>query len=185
VLADGPLRRWDETAGDALRSSTPPREVAELLADLGNLSVALPLLAVAMALALRHSRGRGWWPVLCYALALGVMAPLVSGLKAWADRTGPLGGGGFFPSGHAATSAVALGAAALLLTGLLPAVAVRAVWAAVAALTVGNGLGLVWRGYHWPLDVAASWCLGVLLLTVATAAAGHRAPLSGRGLIRR
>lgn len=120
VLANGPLRRWDEAAGDALRAAPPPREAAELLADLGNLSVALPLLALAMALTLRHSRGRDWWPVLCYALAMGVMAPSVTGLKAWVDRTGPLGGGGFFPSGHAATTAVALGAAALLLTGRLP-----------------------------------------------------------------
>ncbi|WP_326687664.1 phosphatase PAP2 family protein [Streptomyces sp. NBC_01795] len=185
VLANGPLRRWDEAAGDALRAAPPPREAAELLADLGNLSVALPLLALAMALTLRHSRGRDWWPVLCYALAMGVMAPLVTGLKAWVDRTGPLGGGGFFPSGHAATTAVALGAAALLLTGRLPALAVRAVWAAAAILTVGNGLGLVWRGYHWPLDVAASWCLGVLLLAAADAAARRGSPLSGRGLIRR
>lgn len=120
VLANGPLRRWDEAAGDALRAAPPPREAAELLADLGNLSVALPLLALAMALTLRHSRGRDWWPVLCYALAMGVMAPLVTGLKAWVDRTGPLGGGGFFPSGHAATTAVALGAAALLLTEQAP-----------------------------------------------------------------
>ncbi|WP_405805770.1 phosphatase PAP2 family protein [Streptomyces sp. NBC_01187] len=185
VLANGPLRRWDEAAGDALRAAPPPREAAELLADLGNLSVALPLLALAMALTLRHSRGRDWWPVLCYALAMGVMAPLVTGLKAWVDRTGPLGGGGFFPSGHAATTAVALGAAALLLTGRIPALAVRAVWAAAAILTVGNGLGLVWRGYHWPLDVAASWCLGVLLLAAADAAARRGSPLSGRGLIRR
>ncbi|GAA2632150.1 phosphatase PAP2 family protein [Streptomyces axinellae] len=193
VLANGPLRRWDETAGEVLRAASPAQGVTEFLADLGNLPVALPVPAVAMALVLWRSRGRDWWPVVCYASALGVMAPLVSGLKAGVDRTGPLGGGGFFPSGHAATTALAFGAAALLLTGVLrdltaravpaagPELAELAMWSVAVLVTAGNGLGLVWRGYHWPLDVAASWCLGAVLLAAATAAARHGLPASGRG----
>ncbi|NSC24186.1 phosphatase PAP2 family protein [Streptomyces albus subsp. chlorinus] len=171
VLVRGPLFRWDEDLGDAMRAAAPPRALAEVLADLGNMPVALPSLSAAMALSLLLTRGRGWWPVLCYAVAMGVLAPVVTGVKLWTDRVGPLGGGGYFPSGHAATTAVAFGGALLLLSGLLSS-AVRAVaWALVASLTVGNGLGLVWRGYHWPLDVAASWCLGVLLLSWAAVAA--------------
>ncbi|MFI8854306.1 hypothetical protein ACIGW3_29485 [Streptomyces sp. NPDC053499] len=41
----------------------------------------------------------------------------------------------------------------------------------MTALVAGNGLGLVWRGYHWPLDVVAGWCLSVLLLYAAAATA--------------
>ncbi|MFD8432409.1 phosphatase PAP2 family protein, partial [Streptomyces coelicoflavus] len=33
-----------------------------------------------------------------------------------------------------------------------------------AVLVLGTSYGLVRRGYHWPLDVVASWCLGAVLL---------------------
>ncbi|WP_369207912.1 phosphatase PAP2 family protein [Streptomyces sp. PU-14G] len=171
VLTRGQLFRWDEELGDGMRAAAPPRAAAELLSDLGNMTVALPVLAVAMALALWLTRGRGWRPVLCYASAMVVMALVVTGMKSWTDRTGPLGGGGFYPSGHAATTAVALGGALLLLAGWLSRALLVVAWAGVVVLSLGNGLGLVWRGYHWPLDVAASWCLGVLLLCSAAALA--------------
>ncbi|MDJ1132599.1 phosphatase PAP2 family protein [Streptomyces iconiensis] len=108
------------------------------------------------------------------------MAAAVSVLKAWVGRPGPFGGTGFYPSGHAATVTVAFGAAALLVTRHLSRNAALFLWSAVALLTVGNGLGLVWRGYHWPLDVLASWCLSVLLLSSAAVASRHTPPLSGR-----
>ena len=198
VLADGPLLAADERLGDTLRGDTLPVQPAELLADLGNMTVAPPLLLAAMVHA--AVRTRRWWPALCYALALGLMAALVSVLKAWTDRPGPLGGTGFFPSGHAGTAAVAFGAAALLLTTArapgpprepsardsgfpTPARRVpRAWWGCrrwgwlilAALLTLANGLGLVWRGYHWPLDVLASWLLsGLLLAWAARSAAAH------------
>ncbi|MER0482979.1 phosphatase PAP2 family protein [Streptomyces sp. Edi2] len=34
----------------------------------------------------------------------------------------------------------------------------------VALLNAGVGIGLVRRGYHWPLDVLGSWCLAGVLL---------------------
>jgi undecaprenyl-diphosphatase len=51
---------------------------------------------------------------------------------------------------------VAYGAAALLVTPYL-----RRRWAMPVAvvLTVATGIGLVLRGYHWPLDVVGSLCL--------------------------
>ncbi|MFI7242520.1 phosphatase PAP2 family protein [Streptomyces qinglanensis] len=185
VLVGGALVRRDEELGAAVRRAAPPEMPAELLSDLGNLEVALPLLAAAMALSLLRSGGRRWWPVVCYGTAVALMVPLVLGLKAWTDRVGPSGGGGFYPSGHAATTAAALGGALLLLSGGLSPAVRRAARVLVAALVVGNGLGLVWRGYHWPLDVLAGWCLSVLLLCVACAAAhrlgsGARLPCTGR-----
>ncbi|MGC5344574.1 phosphatase PAP2 family protein [Streptomyces sp. DT171] len=48
------------------------------------------------------------------------------------------------------------------------AVLVRAVRKApmpvAVMVTVATGIGLVLRGYHWPLDVLGSWCLSGLLL---------------------
>lgn len=82
------------------------------------------------------------------------------------------GGSGFFPSGHAATACVAFGACVLLLRGA--AASPRLWWWLVGACVVFNagvGYGLVRRGYHWPLDVVASWALGVFLLWGAVTAA--------------
>ncbi|MEU3193925.1 phosphatase PAP2 family protein [Streptomyces sp. NPDC006992] len=176
VLVEGALVGRDEELGAAVRRAAPPQVPAEALSDLGNPEVALPLLAAAMALALLRSGGRRWWPVACYGAVVALMVPLVLGLKVWTDRAGPSGGGGFYPSGHAATTAAALGGALLLLSGGLSRAARRAAGALVAALVVGNGLGLVWRGYHWPLDVLAGWCLSVLLLCAACTAAHRPGP---------
>lgn len=181
MLADGPLRSADERLGDALRAAAPPRAGAELLADLGNPPVAVPVLCAAAVYALVRSRGGLWRSVVCAAVALAAVAPVVSVLKSWTHRPGPLGGTGYFPSGHAATTAVAFGAAFLLLLPLLPErhrtdtgagrplgvlrVLRPLLLCLVVLLGLGNGLGLVWRGYHWPADVLAAWCLAVPLLS--------------------
>jgi undecaprenyl-diphosphatase len=180
VLIRGALVRWDEDLGVAMRHTAPSRPFAEALSDVGNMQIALPLLAAAIVLSLLRWRGRDWRPVLCYAAAMVVMAPAVTVLKAWTDRTGPLGGGGFYPSGHAATTTVALGGALLLLHVGFSRLARLCAWGIGALLVLGNGLGLVWRGYHWPLDVVASWCLSVLLLFSAYAV-GRRVSAAGRG----
>ncbi|MFI9582582.1 phosphatase PAP2 family protein [Streptomyces sp. NPDC052236] len=154
VAADGPLRALDERAGRAVVGDGP-RALTELLADLGNMTVALPILAAALAYAVWRGRRRD---ALSVALAMALVPALVAPLKVLVDRVGPLTPEtGYFPSGHAATAMVAYCGAALL-------VSVRLVPAAVL-LTVATGLGLVLRGYHWPLDVLGSWCLcGLLLL---------------------
>ncbi|XIE80408.1 hypothetical protein AB6O49_25690 [Streptomyces sp. SBR177] len=36
-----------------------------------------------------------------------------------------------------------------------------------AVLTAVTGTGLILRGFHWPLDVLASLCLGLLILRVS------------------
>lgn len=75
-------------------------------------------------------------------------------------------GTGFYPSGHTATAAVAYGAATLLLLPLLRTAGARgALLCVCAALNAGVAFGLVRRGYHWPLDVVASWCLCAVLLS--------------------
>ncbi|QIJ65023.1 phosphatase PAP2 family protein [Streptomyces sp. JB150] len=169
VVADGPLIRLDERLSRAL---VRPDRVSELLADLGNVPVAVPVLAVVAAGALWRARAGGtdhWWrPGVAAAVLMALVPALVVPLKVLTDRPGTPAvppATGYYPSGHTATAAVAYGCAALLLLpSLRRAAARRAVLALCAALVLGVSFGLVRRGYHWPLDVVASWCLSALLL---------------------
>ncbi|MFG2545423.1 phosphatase PAP2 family protein [Streptomyces sp. NPDC048594] len=169
VVADGPLVGVDERLSRAL---VRPDRLSELLADLGNVQVAVPVLAVALAYVAWHGRARGadrWWlPPLAGALAMALVPALVAPLKAWTDRAGTPAvppAVGYYPSGHTATALVAYGAATLLLFGALRSPALRRALVVLCALLVlGASYGLVRRGYHWPLDVVASWCLGAVLL---------------------
>ncbi|MFD3512248.1 phosphatase PAP2 family protein [Streptomyces sp. NPDC058657] len=159
IVVRGPLLRADERLSGAV-VDRGPSGVAEFLADLGNLQVALPLLAVSAGYALW--RGRRLL-ALAAVLAMGLVPAVVVPLKALIGRPSPLdpAESGYFPSGHAATAAVAYCGAALLL-----AACGRGRWPVACAfvLCAANGTGLVLRGYHWPLDVVGSWCLAVLLL---------------------
>ncbi|WP_037686161.1 phosphatase PAP2 family protein [Streptomyces aureocirculatus] len=175
MAAEGPLRRLDERTGRALAASRLPGAAAEFFADLGNMPVAVPVLAAAVAFtALRAFRAGAfrWWLAPLGAVVAMVAVPLlVIPLKLAVDRAGPPGadGSGYYPSGHTATATVAYGAAVLLLLPLLAAGARRALVTGCVLVNAGVGLGLVRSGYHWPLDVAASWCLGGTLLWALTA----------------
>ncbi|WAL98177.1 phosphatase PAP2 family protein [Streptomyces sp. Je 1-369] len=172
VVAEGPLRRADERAARALTGSRLPDRAAEFLADLGNATVAVPVLVAVAAYTAWHARRSGtfrWWlPAVAALVAMAAVPALVAPLKAVIDRPGPpgmAGDGGFYPSGHAATAAVAYGAAVLLLLPLLRgAYGRRELVIGCCLLNVAIGFGLVRRGYHWPLDVVASWCLAAVLL---------------------
>ncbi|NEA86496.1 phosphatase PAP2 family protein [Streptomyces sp. SID7958] len=169
VVADGPLVGVDERLSRAL---VAPDRASELLADLGNVEVAVPVLALALAGAAWHGRARGldrWWlPPAAAAGAMVLVPVLVAPLKAWTDRPGTPAvppAVGYYPSGHTATAVVAYGAVAVLLLPLLRRAAVRrGLVLLCGALVLGASYGLVRRGYHWPLDVVASWCLGAVLL---------------------
>jgi undecaprenyl-diphosphatase len=136
--------------------------------------VAVPVLVVAALYAARRARARGtdrWWlPAVAAGVLFALVPALVVPVKELTDRPGTPAvppGTGYFPSGHTATAAVAYGTAALLLLPWLTRAYVRRTVVAVSAvLVLGTSYGLVRRGYHWPLDVVASWCLGALLLTL-------------------
>ncbi|MCF0079455.1 phosphatase PAP2 family protein [Streptomyces lomondensis] len=168
VVADGPLVGLDERVS---RGLVDPDRASELLADLGNVQVAVPVLAVALGyVAVRTRRTDRWWlPVAAAALLMALVPALVVPLKELTDRPGTPAvppGTGYYPSGHTATAAVAYGCATLLLLPLLRTpLARRALVAVCAVLVLGVGYGLVRRGYHWPLDVVASWCLCAVLLS--------------------
>ncbi|MEU8776388.1 phosphatase PAP2 family protein [Streptomyces sp. NPDC048606] len=132
-----------------------PDAVTERLSDLGNIPVAVPVLALAMAYAARRGRVRA---ALAAGLAMALVPALVVPLKAWTARPGPLEpwAAGYFPSGHTATAFVAYAGAALLVGPYA-----RRRWPAAVALvlTGATAAGLVLRGFHWPLDVVASLLL--------------------------
>ncbi|MFF3750742.1 phosphatase PAP2 family protein [Streptomyces sp. NPDC002018] len=164
ITSDGPLRAADERVGRAL-ARQGPTPLTEFLADLGAMPVALPVLAVAIGHALRRGqRARA----LAAGIAMAAVPALVVPLKIWTDRQGPLTGAtGYYPSGHTATAMVAYGGAALLLAPYT-----RRNWPMPVAvlLTLATGIGLVLRGYHWPLDVLGSLALcGMLLLALERA----------------
>ncbi|WP_062641609.1 phosphatase PAP2 family protein [Streptomyces maremycinicus] len=169
VAADGPLLRADERVSRAL---VRPGRAAELLADLGEVQVAVPVLVLVAGYAAWRGRAAGrarWWAPSVAALALMVLVPLiVVPLKMWTDRPGTPAvppATGYYPSGHTATAAVAYGSAALvLLPWLRTALTRRLALATSGLLVLAVSFGLVRRGYHWPLDVVASWCLCTVLL---------------------
>ncbi|QIY73798.2 phosphatase PAP2 family protein [Streptomyces sp. RLB1-33] len=169
VAAHGPLARADERLSGRL---VHPDRVSELLADLGNVTVAVPVLAVVLGYVAWRARAAGrehWWlPSLAAAALMAVVPALIVPLKELVARPGPpvMGPGtGFYPSGHTATAVIAYGGAALvLIPWLRGAGARRALLVGCLALNLGVAFGLVRRGYHWPLDVAASWCLCAVLL---------------------
>ncbi|WP_225838636.1 phosphatase PAP2 family protein [Streptomyces sp. NK08204] len=173
VVTNGPLLRVDERLSRAL---VHPDRFSEFLADLGNAQVAVPVLVVALAYDAWRGRatGRGlWWlPPSAAALLMALLPAIVLPLKDWTARPGtPVmpPGTGFFPSGHTATAAIAYGSATLLLLPRLRSPAARrALVGCCAALVLGVSYGLVRRGWHWPLDVVASWCLSTVLLTALT-----------------
>lgn len=170
VAADGPLLSLDRALRDNAEDWAPPggavSAVAQFFADLGSTLVAVPVLVVGAVLCAYLRRS----PVpLALALLAAVAVPLlVLPLKSALARTGPDGAplgdyAGYYPSGHAATAAMAYGALALLYGG-----ARRAPYAAVALLNFGVGAGLLLRGYHWGTDVVASWALAVPVLAALT-----------------
>ncbi len=169
VAVEGPLLRLDERVGGGLFGSGPAA-LTQVLSDLGGMPVALPVLACAIGYALWR---RALRLAVCAALTMAAVPALVIPLKVATARQGPLTEAvNYFPSGHTATAAVAYGASALVMLALpRPSWLPRATWprawmmpVAAILLTTATGIGLVLHGYHWPLDVLASWCLGPLVL---------------------
>ncbi|MGN9761296.1 phosphatase PAP2 family protein [Streptomyces sp. SD31] len=170
VVADGPLVRVDERVSRAL---IHPDRFSDLLADLGNVQVAVPVLAVVLVHTAWRSRRTGtdrWWlPATAAAVLMALVPALIVPLKELTDRPGTPAvppATGYYPSGHTATAAVAYGSAALLLLPWLrSAYARRELLIACAVVNAAVGFGLIRSGYHWPLDVVASWCLCAVLLS--------------------
>ncbi|MBT2491118.1 phosphatase PAP2 family protein [Streptomyces sp. ISL-96] len=167
VAAHGPLRRADERLGRAVVGDGPTG-LTEFFADLGNAAVALPALGAAVVYTLWRAGRSAVAPACAAVLAMAAVPALVAPLKSWIARPGPLTQEtGYYPSGHAATAAVAYCGAALLVSAYVRR---HRCWPPLLALvlTLATGAGLILRGYHWPLDVVGSWCLCFPLLVLVS-----------------
>lgn len=172
VAAHGPLARADERLSGALVHRDGS---SELLADLGDIRVAVPVLAAVLVYVAWRARRSGthrWWlPSAAAAALMAGLPALIVPLKDLIARPGPPVAGpamDFYPSGHTATAVVAYGSAALVLwPWLRTGHARRALIALGTTVNLGVAFGLVRSGFHWVLDVLASWCLcGVLLYSL-------------------
>ncbi|MFE7383041.1 phosphatase PAP2 family protein [Streptomyces zhihengii] len=176
VVAHGPLRDADERLGRAVFRVVPDA-LTQPLADLGGMAVAPPVLALAAGWVLW--RGREWLRAGAALLAMAAVPALVAPLKLLIARPGPLEPGtGWYPSGHTATAMVAYVAAAMLIS---PYTRRRWPMPVAVVLTVATGIGLVLRGYHWPLDVLGSWCLFGAVLVVLGSLGSGSAGISSSG----
>jgi len=178
VLADGPLVGADQrirAAVEARATSASWRWLSvgwhapgQLIADLGNYQVSVPILAAcALIVAARQHTLR---PLVAAFAGVVLLLATVTPAKILIGRTGPglttLGSGGLgvFPSGHTTTASVCLGVAVMLLLPDLPARIRGVVVAAVAAVCFLVGVALVWCDYHWFTDVVAGWDLAGLII---------------------
>ena len=190
VLANGPLVAVDRRVRSAVHAQATSAAwrwlasgrfaPAQLVTDLGSVKIAGPVLAAcAIAVAVRHRSVR---PLLVAAAGGVLLAATDIPAKILIGRPGPgytslaPGAWGDFPSGHASTSGVCYGLAALLLTagpqalpwrgrlsGTAPRRAAVAVTVAICFLV---GVALVWCDYHWLTDVVAGWTLAALIVWI-------------------
>lgn len=186
VAVSGPLLAVDVALRDAAAGRVEPNgplaTVAQVGADLGSAPVAGG--ALVLGAAVLAWRRRSLLVLAVAAMATVAVPALVLPLKEAFGRLGPDGlplgdYAGYYPSGHAATAAVAYGTLAVLLARRAPVAAPA--WA--VGLSVWTGAGLVLRGYHWLTDVVASWALSGLVLCALVAVAGpaarHRPAVRG------
>jgi undecaprenyl-diphosphatase len=89
-----------------------------------------------------------------------------------------------FPSGHTAAAVAFYGALAVLCSARLRQWVVRAaLWALAVAVPVAVAVSRMYRGMHFPTDVAAGALLGATWLIVSALMIGPRAA-GGRGELR-
>src|SRR5690242_17838873 len=90
VVTGGPLAGLDERLSGTL---VRPDRFSELLADLGGVQVAVPVLAVALGYVAWHRRAAGldrWWlPSAAAAVLMALVPALVVPLKELVARPGP------------------------------------------------------------------------------------------------
>jgi membrane-associated phospholipid phosphatase len=186
VLADGPMVAADRRIRAAVQAQANAAgwrwighgfyAPAQLLTELGNNQVAVPILIVCALVAAAWRRSLR--PLGAAAAGVVLLLAIVTSGKILTDRAGPglppvaFGHLGVFPSGHTTTSGVCLALAVLLLVADLPDRARRAVIAIMVALCFLVGVALIWCDYHWFSDVAAGWALTPLIVMASLRLAG-------------
>jgi len=186
VLANGPLIGVDERIRRVVLAQAHSatwhwvgsggHAPAQLIAQLGNNQLGLPVLALAaLIVSIRYRSVR---PLLAAVIGVTLLLGIVIPAKIVTARAGPglppvaHGAMGVFPSGHSSTSGVCLGLAAVLLARDLPGWARRATLTVVATVCFLVGTALIWCDYHWFTDVVAGWVLAALIVMAALRVTG-------------
>jgi membrane-associated phospholipid phosphatase len=173
ILADGDIYGWEQSLARELQAVPGKRWIFEVTSTLTNtLSTPFYLLFVTILAVVLMTGHRGAAVILALSFPLHVLAQFP---KAIVDRPRPSpafegieGVGGFqsFPSGHAEYVVTFYGFLAYLVmlhfTARWQRAAVLTTWIAFALAT---GFGRVAEGRHWPLDVFASYIVGLGLLS--------------------
>jgi membrane protein DedA with SNARE-associated domain/membrane-associated phospholipid phosphatase len=160
----GSAQSWNQHIQQLLwQSAEQARPFWVFITALGDSSSLIPaaLLIAASLHGLRRSRD-GWRFVFLLLLCVALNSTLKWLFQAPRPEMGPILSGFSFPSGHSSTSAAFFAMLAILLgTGH------RLAWrrlgylsALVPALLIG--LSRIMVGAHWPLDVLAAWCEGLM-----------------------
>ncbi|MGI5132778.1 phosphatase PAP2 family protein [Pseudonocardia sp. CA-107938] len=167
----GPAEADTAALQDAIATRTPGLTTAAILITTVGSTVAMAVLAAAVAAAL-WARGR---PIDAAFLVLTTASAslLFRGLKIVFDRPRPpvatrlvVETNESLPSGHATMSMIVIGALVLLSwAGRSTATRVLAVLAAVAWVGL-VGATRIYLGVHWFSDVVAGWAVGAAWLTL-------------------
>jgi undecaprenyl-diphosphatase len=169
-VKEGDTQQFDEWLITWLRAHEGPawlQEVGRDMTALGGVAVmVLVTLAVAGYLLLSR-RYHAMWLVL---IATGGGLVLSTVLKYFIDRDRPslvehrsVVYTSSFPSGHSMMSAVVYLTLGSLLARIMPGRVLKLYFLLLAmALTVLVGVSRVYLGVHWPTDVLAGWCGGLV-----------------------
>ncbi len=193
VVTKGPLLHLDTWIRDHVLTLVAENpypildRLAEHWSDMGDTKAAAPALILATLTAAAWTRS--WKPLLSALIAGTALFSTVIPGKIIIGRPGPLGAPvapgqwGWFPSGHTSTAGICYGTAAWLLGICFLSTRARlrrTLYAATAAFCTGVGVCLIWRDYHWFLDVIAGWCLTGLTLWSLARWASRPRPRSPR-----
>ena len=173
VLRDGRVFGWEQAVGRRLQAVPGKRVVFDVSSTLTNaLSVPFLLIFVAIVAVVLLLGHRGAAVLLLLSFPLHVLAQFP---KALVDRPRPspafagiegVGGLQSFPSGHSEYVVTFYGFLAYLLMlhrrGRWWRAGIAVVW---VGLVLATGFGRVALGRHWPLDVLASYLIGLGLLS--------------------
>ena len=169
-VQEGETKQFDEWVIRTLREHEGPKWLQEIgrdLTALGGVAVmAMATLAVAGYLLLRRRYGAMW--LVIAATAGGLLLSTV--LKYFIDRDRPalvehksMVYTKSFPSGHSMMAAVVYLTLGSLLARIMPGRVLKLYFLTLAmALTVLVGVSRVYLGVHWPTDVLAGWCGGLV-----------------------
>ena len=173
VLRNGRIYGWEQAVARRLQEAPGKRVIFDVSSTLTNtLSVPFLLLFLVIVSTVLLVGHRGAALLLLLSFPLHVLAQFP---KALVDRPRPspafdgiegVGGLQSFPSGHSEYVVTFYGFLAYLLMlrvkGRWSRVAIAAGWGSLALAT---GFGRVAEGRHWPLDVLASYLIGLGLLS--------------------